>query len=86
MGRLSVLPASIVSEKEKMGEETSISSSTDNPGDILIHVLNQWPIFNPQLFLQVLYNAFKQLTCHPTDILSFLISSLHISIDFNTTI
>ena len=32
MGRLSVLSASIISEKEKMSEETSINSSTNKSG------------------------------------------------------
>ena len=40
MGRLSVLPASIISEKEKMSEETSINSSTNKSGYILRTILN----------------------------------------------
>ena len=51
MGRLSVLPASIISEKEKMSEETSINSSTNKSGYILRNVLNTWPINNPKIFL-----------------------------------
>ena len=59
MGRLSVLPASIISEKEKMSEETSINSSTNKSGYILRTILNTWPIINPNIFLHVLDNAFN---------------------------
>ena len=66
MGRLSVLPASIISEKEKMSEETSINSSTNKSGYILRNILNTWPINNPKIFLNVLDNAFEQFRYHPT--------------------
>ena len=59
MGRLSVLPASIISEKGKMSEETSINSSTNKSGYILRNILNTWPIINPNIFFHVLDNAFN---------------------------
>ena len=66
MGRLSVLPASIMSEKEEMSEDTSISSSTNKSGDILRKILNTWPIINLKIFLHAPANAFNQLRYHPT--------------------
>ena len=44
MGRLSVLPDSTISKKEKMCEETSINSSTNKSGYILRHILNKTPL------------------------------------------
>ena len=66
MGRLSVLPASIMSEKEEMSEDTSINSSTNKSGYISGNILNTWPIINIKFFLHVLDNAFNQLRYYPT--------------------